>query len=486
MANATVMNPMTFRAAVVCSSTFTTPALNISDANNNVFLGLTLPASLGSNNIGIGNTPLPSFSSGTGNIALGQQSLLGLNTGTDNIGIGRQSGVNAGTATRCTFLGPQTGFEEFAGPFTDSTAVGSGAALNANNQIMMGRSSETVVFPGNSTFNANLPTSTASVTTSTQLIPRAYADTNLLSKTIATSISYTGTLYTISPFIVTTGGYSLVNSSASMVPIYSSQLYTESKLLTLTFNDTGILLNFNGTFAAMTSCSGPNVVGFTGTMGSSFASLTTFSFPNLVYSANFLPSFSVLTTLSLPALRSFVNVATPTAPLLTTLDLPVLEQCLLNFGPTFASLTTFSLPSFTYTSQFSAVLAACTSVSLPVFANVGTSFAFTAATLTTLSLPALVSVGSTFVITAANLVTFSIGSTLKNIGGNFTMSGMKLNQASVDSILVSLAALDGTNGTTAYSGRTISINGGTSAAPSATGLTAKTTLQARGCTVITN
>jgi hypothetical protein len=66
------------------------------------------------------------------------------------------------------------------------------------------------------------------------------------------------------------------------------------------------------------------------------------------------------------------------------------------------------------------------------------------------------------------------------------MSGMKLDQASVNGILVSLAALDGTNGTTAYSSKTINISGGTSASPNGAGSTAKTTLQARGCTVTTN
>jgi hypothetical protein len=66
------------------------------------------------------------------------------------------------------------------------------------------------------------------------------------------------------------------------------------------------------------------------------------------------------------------------------------------------------------------------------------------------------------------------------------MSGMKLDQASVDGILVRLAALDGTNGTTAYSSKTILLNGGTSATPSATGIAAKATLVARGCTVTTN
>jgi len=66
------------------------------------------------------------------------------------------------------------------------------------------------------------------------------------------------------------------------------------------------------------------------------------------------------------------------------------------------------------------------------------------------------------------------------------MTGMKLDQASVDGILVSLAALDGTNGTTAYSSKTINLSGGTSSAPSATGLAARTVLLARSCTVTTN
>ena len=52
-------------------------------------------------------------------------------------------------------------------------------------------------------------------------------------------------------------------------------------------------------------------------------------------------------------------------------------------------------------------------------------------------------------------------------------------------ILVRLAALDGTAGTTTYSSKTVSILG-TSSTPSATGLAAKAVLQARSCTVNTN
>jgi hypothetical protein len=110
--------------------------------------------------------------------------------------------------------------------------------------------------------------------------------------------------------------------------------------------------------------------------------------------------------------------------------------------------------------------------------------------LTTLNLPALVLVGAGGINMGgglANLLaTFSMGSTLKSIGGNVSFAGCALNQASVDGILVSLAALDGTGGTTAYSSKTVTLTGGTNSTPSATGLTAKATLQGRGCTVTNN
>jgi hypothetical protein len=79
-----------------------------------------------------------------------------------------------------------------------------------------------------------------------------------------------------------------------------------------------------------------------------------------------------------------------------------------------------------------------------------------------------------------------MGGTLKSVGGNFSATGCALNQASIDGILVSLAALDGTGGTTAYSSKTVALTGGTNATPSATGLAAKAVLVARSCTVTNN
>lgn len=87
--------------------------------------------------------------------------------------------------------------------------------------------------------------------------------------------------------------------------------------------------------------------------------------------------------------------------------------------------------------------------------------------------------------TATSLTNFTFGSSLKWCNSNFVTTSNVLNQASVDNILISLAALDGSGSTIAYSGRTVTITGG-AATPSAAGLAAKATLVARGCTVTTN
>jgi len=127
-----------------------------------------------------------------------------------------------------------------------------------------------------------------------------------------------------------------------------------------------------------------------------------------------------------------------------------------------------------------------------------------ASSLTTINLSKITNIvqvnpGSVNIIqltTTPNLTTFDIGTSLlraetistAGVGlnaGNFNLSSCALNQASVDNILVQLAKLDGTNGTTLLSNRVITITG-TSSAPSATGNTAKATLVARGCIVTTN
>lgn len=113
----------------------------------------------------------------------------------------------------------------------------------------------------------------------------------------------------------------------------------------------------------------------------------------------------------------------------------------------------------------------------------------TSASLTNVSFPSSVYLSAITMNSGnGNLTTVTLGTpgTLRAVAGNVTISGQKLDQASVNNMLVLLAGLDGTGNTTAYSNRTIDISGGTSAAPSGAGATAKTTLQGRGCTVTTN
>jgi hypothetical protein len=496
MTNATEKNAKTFAGAAVFSSTVTLPALTFSDSNNNIFAGLTLPTSVGSSNLGLGRQVFRAMVGGTGNIALGQDVFFSFDTGVDNIALGRQAGVNVGgNPQRNTFLGPQTGYVAFSGPFNDSTAVGSGALITADNQIKMGRSSETVVFAGNATFDVNLPTTSQTPTLSTQLAPKGYNDATYVPIVLVPNVTHTGTYSTAIPFTVSpiyvadsTGAISsqLINVAFASTgePNIATLNLGNAQSMQISWN-VSLLTNY-----ALTSISGANIQYMLGcNLSTSLGNLTTFSFPNCISIGNsgFGLTAAALTSLSMPLLQSSGFTFSLSLPLLTSLNLSSFASCASSMTLTLAALTTFSMPALSYVgANFIPTLAVATSVTLTSLATIIGAFTWSSALLTTLSLPALITVGTTFAITAANMTTFSMGSTLKTIGGNFTMTGMALNQASVDGILVSLAALDGTGGTTAYSSKTVNLSGGTSSAPSATGLTAKAVLQARSCTVTTN
>lgn len=88
-----------------------------------------------------------------------------------------------------------------------------------------------------------------------------------------------------------------------------------------------------------------------------------------------------------------------------------------------------------------------------------------------------------------NLRTFTFGPNLKQYGSthkeDFKTTSNCLNQESVNSILMSFAALDGTKGTVEFCNRIIIITG-QAATPGVRGLAAIKVLQKRGCTIITN
>jgi len=117
---------------------------------------------------------------------------------------------------------------------------------------------------------------------------------------------------------------------------------------------------------------------------------------------------------------------------------------------------------------------------------------------TSLTMPSsIVNYSGVYITNNTSLTSLSLGAigTIKGITDyyngavqieNIYLANNALNVASINAVLALLVSLDGTNGTTLYEGATVSLNGGTNAAPTGQGLIDKATLQARGCTVNTN
>lgn len=157
------------------------------------------------------------------------------------------------------------------------------------------------------------------------------------------------------------------------------------------------------------------------------------------------------------------------------------------FTLTATGLTSLLMPNMvSWIGSFAPMMAALTTLNFGALSNFNGSFTPALTALTALALPALVSFGGTFAPTMTSLQAFSMGTSLKVFNADFVLTGAALQQGSVDGVLISLAALDGTLGTAAYSSHTINLSGGSSFAPSAAGLVAKAILQGRGNTVTTN
>lgn len=116
------------------------------------------------------------------------------------------------------------------------------------------------------------------------------------------------------------------------------------------------------------------------------------------------------------------------------------------------------------------------------FVNINNCAFLTAVTFTS----NLQTVDESFLIYACPITDISGLGTIKKIGGNFSITGAALSEASVDYYLMLLAGLDGSGGTTVFENVTVDLSGGTSAPPSGDGLAAKAVLEGRGCTVTVN
>ena len=125
--------------------------LNNNTGHSNLALGVTSLANntSGQLNTAIGNNTLINNITGSFNLALGDTSLTNNTIGSNNIAIGYQSGLDlSGNSNNNTFLGVNTNISPTTLICSNSTAVGYGALITASNQIVLGRSSETVFIPG--------------------------------------------------------------------------------------------------------------------------------------------------------------------------------------------------------------------------------------------------------------------------------------------------------------------------------------------------
>ena len=229
--------------------------------------------------------------------------------------------------------------------------------------------------------------------------------------------------------------------------------------------------NFDST---LTSLSLPSVI-YTGQSGSlgpvSIASdsyLTTFNMPNLVASGFFSLGGNQLSSFDFSSLEyasnSFQITYVSTVALISFPSLINVGNAFNVYGFQSDSLSFPNLKYIGYT------------VNIQVTAGANPQ---------TLNFNSLEHISSTFDISMSNLTSFSLPS-LKYMGNSSSASFYtSLDQTSVDNVLVAFAALDGTAGTTLWNSGSINI-AGSNAAPSATGLAAISTLNARGIAVSYN
>lgn len=211
----------------------------------------------------------------------------------------------------------------------------------------------------------------------------------------------------------------------------------------------------------------------TGTFSLSSAGTNqTINFPELIAIQATLGISSTGTNVSLnfPKLEAVTGVINQSSGALSSVYFPELIYCLGFTDSTSAPITTYNFPKLRQIS-------------------LGANFAIsgTKSSLTSILLPSIEYFSGTLTLPTVSpqLTTFTFGSSLKFFNSNFVTTSNSLNQASVDNILISLAALDGTNGTIVYQNRTITITGG-SASPSTAGYNAYNILLGRGCTLMTN
>lgn len=220
------------------------------------------------------------------------------------------------------------------------------------------------------------------------------------------------------------------------------------------------------------------------------------------YGSLFLPNSANLTSISLPNLVACQTIEfLAPAGNLTTLDLSSLSYIRGAFNAIYSSNSGLVVPTLSFSSlvtidtgkidmfESSPGITSVLFNNLKLFGGniINLNLPSSVTTLNFNSLEVAPNI-TTFTLTMPGLASFGLPA-LKRITSfgyvQFDFNGCILDQTSVDNILVTLAALDGTAGTTNWTIGGINIAGGC-AAPSGTGTAAAAVLVGRGISVTTN
>jgi hypothetical protein len=253
-----------------------------------------------------------------------------------------------------------------------------------------------------------------------------------------------------------------------------------------------------------------NHVGLNGIATGTFSSSTCSGiyFPNLkilngsIVSAGGAASGFPLNIISMPEVRAIFGNVVPNVINFNNFYAPNLEHWEngnLTFATTVQSnMSNIDLPNLESLSALTpSNMAILTQINFPKLKYITTTFGGTYANLPALSgifLPSIEYIGCPITISSgvssSTLVNFNLGSGLKLVNGDVNINNHRLNSSSVENTLIRLANLNGTSGTFLYpSGRTVSLQGGTSAGLSTLsplGSGARSTLISRGVTVNLN
>ena len=120
-------------------------ATNTAGLNNTAVGYAALQLNTGSNNTAIGFSALKNNTTGSNNTAAGYNALGSNTTGSNNTAIGYNAGSANVDGSFNTYIGYNANAN--AGNYSYSTAIGANSLITGSNQIVLGTSGETVVFP---------------------------------------------------------------------------------------------------------------------------------------------------------------------------------------------------------------------------------------------------------------------------------------------------------------------------------------------------